>query len=102
MAEPKRSEGGSDGATSAGAGSVDLASRLESLLTYPSLGRLVGGDNPTFLNDMRARLMQSQRAFERVVRQGRPEDAAAAARVVRAYSLAIGLLAELERARDKP
>ena len=102
MAEPQRSEGGGGGAASAGAGSVDLASRLESLLTYPSLGRLVGGENPALLNEMRSRLMESQRAFERVVRQGRPEDAAAAARVVRAYTLAIGLLAELESARDKP
>ena len=102
MAEPQGSQDGSgSGAATAGGGPVDLASRLESLLTYPSLGRLVEGDDPAALNEMRNRLTQSQRGFERVVRQGRPQDAAQAARVARAYTLALGLLAELETAKGK-
>ena len=98
MEDSLLSEGG---AASADVGSVDLASRLDSLLTYPSLGRLLEGDDRALVNDMRGRLMKRLRAFERVVRQGNPQDAARAARVVRAYTLTIDFLAELESGRGK-
>jgi|RhiMetdeSRZDD1v2_1073273.scaffolds.fasta_scaffold457453_2 hypothetical protein len=87
---------GSADHTALSRGPVDLSSQLEALRTYPSLGRLVEADDPAILTDMRSRLIQRQRGFERVIRQGPPQDAARATRVVRAYGLAIGLLAELE------
>ena len=95
------SQGSRDGTASAVGGHVHLSSRFESLLTYPSLGRLVASDDPAILSEMRSRLIQSQRGFERLIRQGSQNDAARAERVVRAYVLAIGLLAELESARGK-
>ena len=95
------SQGSRDGTASAVGGDMGLPSRFDSLLTYPSLGRLVENDDPAILSEMRSRLIHSQRGFERVIRQGSPQDAARAERVVRAYALAIGLLAELESARGK-
>jgi hypothetical protein len=95
------SQGSRDGTAPAVGGQVDLSSRFEALLTYPSLGRLVESDDPAILSEMRSRLMQSQRDFERVIRFGSPQDAARAERVVRAYVLAIGLLAEMDSARGK-
>jgi len=78
---------------------VEASSRLESLLTYPSLARLFDDDEPRRLAEVRGRLLQTHRDLERLIRQGSREEATSAESVAKAYDLTLKLLAELEEVK---
>jgi hypothetical protein len=72
-----------------------LAEALMAQLRYPAVERLFD-DYPQSLVAARARLTQTRQAFERILRQGSPQEAARASRAIAAYDQALGFLDELE------
>lgn len=72
------------------------------LFNYPALGRLFdGGAGSPSLVAMRTQLKKTVQQLERVQRQGSPQDAARAERIVQAYQTTLKFLEELENSGQK-
>ena len=81
--------------------SAEVSGDLAALYNYPLLCRLLESSDTTALTEMRGRLAHTTQELERVVRQGTRDDAARAARTIRAYKATFALLDELEQLRAK-
>jgi hypothetical protein len=63
---------------------------------YPSFEHLFTSTGANGLTEVRSRLQLTKQSLERVVRQGPPEDAERARRVIKSYETVIGFFTEIE------
>lgn len=95
---------GAEGNSSSAQGNelpAEVSGDFAALYNYPLMCRLLESSDITAQTEMRGRLARTTQDLERVVRQGTKDDAARAARILRAYQATFALLDELEHLRAK-